>query len=132
MVSGRAGAIVLDPGVITLDEAAVTALFDLLGERLRTSTPLPEGAVHPLAQPCPGCGATSDARRITSTSPQPFLDRLAATVEQLSATRSVLRQVIVLADDSDTLTNGELRDRLTALAEARACVWVLTTASAGG
>jgi hypothetical protein len=29
---------------------------------------------------------------------QPYFDRLAATVEQLDATRSVLRQVITLAD----------------------------------
>ncbi|MGH3772983.1 MAG: hypothetical protein ACRDRW_16590 [Pseudonocardiaceae bacterium] len=51
-------------------------------------------------------------------SPQPFLDRLAATIEQLSATRSVLRQSIALADDSATLSNGELRDRLAALTQA--------------
>ncbi len=52
-------------------------------------------------------------------SPQPYFDRLAATVEQLGATRSVLRQVIALADDSATLSN-ELRDRLAVLAEAGA------------
>ncbi|HWR47590.1 MAG TPA: hypothetical protein VN327_08280 [Pseudonocardiaceae bacterium] len=71
-------------------------------------------------------------RWITSTSPQPFLDRLAVTVERLSATRSVLRRIIALADDSDTLSNGELRDRLTALTQACARVRVLATASEGG
>ncbi|MGH3684083.1 MAG: hypothetical protein ACRDRU_17580 [Pseudonocardiaceae bacterium] len=96
------------------------------------SAPLPEGAVHPLVEPCPGCGATSDVRRITSTSPQLFLDRLTMTVERLNATRSVLRQIIALADDSATLSNGELRDRLTALTQACARVRVLTTASEGG
>jgi hypothetical protein len=51
-------------------------------------------------------------------SPQPYFDRLAATVEQLGATRSVLRQVIVLAGDAATLSNEQLRERLAALAEA--------------
>ena len=96
------------------------------------SAPLPEGAVHALVEPCPRCGTTSDVRWITSTSPQPFLDRLAVTVERLSATRSVLRRIIALADDSDTLSNGELRDRLTALTQACARVRVLATASEGG
>ncbi len=44
-------------------------------------------------------------------------DRLAATVEQLGATPSVLRQMITLADDAATLTDAELRDRLLALAD---------------
>jgi hypothetical protein len=35
----------------------------------------------------------------------------------LSATHSVLRQVITLADDAATLPDKELRDRLLALAE---------------
>ncbi|MGH3769893.1 MAG: hypothetical protein ACRDRW_00590 [Pseudonocardiaceae bacterium] len=65
-------------------------------------------------------------------SPQPFLDRLAVTVERLSVTRSVLRRIIALADDSATLSNGELRDRLTALTQACARVRVLTPASEGG
>jgi hypothetical protein len=37
---------------------------------------------------------------ITTVNPQPYFDCLAATVEQLGATRSVLRQVIMLADDA--------------------------------
>ncbi len=94
MVSKHDGGIKLDPHVaglcvITLDEAAATALFDLLGE-LTTVNP----------------------------SPQPYCDRLAATVEQLGTTRSILRQVIALADDSATLSNEQLRDRLAALAES--------------
>jgi transposase-like protein len=73
--------------------------------------------------PCPGCGATSGVQPITGTrprvqawscttcqtnwatttvNPQPYLDRLAAAVEQLSAPRSILRQVITLADDAAT------------------------------
>jgi hypothetical protein len=54
---------------------------------------------------------------ITIVNPQPYFDRLAATVEQLSATRLVLRQVIRLADDAATLPDKELRDRLRALAD---------------
>jgi hypothetical protein len=46
-----------------------------------------------------------------------YFERLAATVEQLGATRSVLRQMITLADDAATLTDAELRDRLLALAD---------------
>jgi hypothetical protein len=52
---------------------------------------------------------------ITTVNPQPYFDRLASTVEQLGATRSVLRQVIALADDAGTLSDKELRDRLLAL-----------------
>jgi hypothetical protein len=51
-----------------------------------------------------------------------YFDHLAATVEQLSATRSVLRHIIALASDSATFSNEELRDRLTALTEACARV----------
>jgi hypothetical protein len=43
-----------------------------------------------------------------------YFDRLAATVEHLGATRSVLRAVITLADDTVTLPDKELRDRLLA------------------
>jgi hypothetical protein len=39
-----------------------------------------------------------------------YFDQRAATVEQLGATRSVLRQVITLADDAATLPDKELRD----------------------
>ncbi|MGH3717643.1 MAG: hypothetical protein ACRDRI_02180 [Pseudonocardiaceae bacterium] len=55
------------------------------------SAQLPERAVHLLVEPCPGCGATIDVRRI-----------------------------IALADDSATLSNEELWNRLTALTQARA------------
>lgn len=88
--------------------------------------------------PCPYCGITSGVQRITGTSPrvqawsctacqtkwaittvnpQLYLDRLAATVEQLCATRSLLRQVLTLAEDAATLPDKELRDRLLALAD---------------
>lgn len=86
---------------------------------------------------CHGCGGTSGVQPITGTSPQvqawscaacgtnwatttvnprPCFDRLAATVEQLHAARSVLRQVVTLADDADTLTDQELQARLLTLA----------------
>jgi ribosomal protein L37AE/L43A len=87
---------------------------------------------------CPGCGATSGVQSMpaplkvqawtctacrtnwaittVNPSPQPFFDRLAATVEQLGATRSRLRQVCALPDDAATITDQQLRDRLLALA----------------
>jgi hypothetical protein len=46
-----------------------------------------------------------------------YFELLAATVEQLGATRSVLRAVVTLADDAPTITDQQLRDRLLALAE---------------
>jgi transposase-like protein len=52
---------------------------------------------------------------ITVVNSQPYFDRLAATVE-LAVARSVLRQVITLADDAAMLSDKELRDRLLALA----------------
>jgi hypothetical protein len=86
---------------------------------------------------CPMCGGTTGMQPITGTSPrvqawsctvchtnwaiatvnQLYFDRLAATVEHLARTRSVLRQVITLADDAATLPDKELRDRLLALAD---------------
>ncbi|MGH8571014.1 MAG: hypothetical protein ACREX8_00355 [Gammaproteobacteria bacterium] len=87
---------------------------------------------------CPGCGATTGIVRLTSTpqvqswecacgtgwactrvgpSPQPYLDQLAATVELRGAARSILAQVITLAAQAATLTDPELRQRLTALAD---------------
>lgn len=80
---------------------------------------------------CPGCGGTSGVQPITGTSPQvqawsctacrvnwatttvnpkPYLDRLTAALEQLSAPRSILRQVITLADDAATLSHVLQRD----------------------
>jgi hypothetical protein len=44
-----------------------------------------------------------------------YLDDLAATVE-LAGARSALRVLLTLADDAPTLTDEELRSRLTALA----------------
>ena len=67
--------------------------------------------------PCPSCGGTSGVRvnsgasprvrawscaacrtnwAIAVGNPQPYFDQLAATVERLSATRSVLRRIIAL------------------------------------
>jgi hypothetical protein len=63
------------------------------------------------------CTACRTDWAITVVNPQPYFDRLAATVEQLSTTRSVLRQVITMADDAATLPDKELRDRLLALAD---------------
>jgi ribosomal protein L37AE/L43A len=81
---------------------------------------------------CPYCGETTAVQPTTGTSPrvqawsctacrtdwaitvvnpQPYFDRLAATVEQLG----VLRQVIALAEDAPTITDQQLRARLLAL-----------------
>jgi transposase-like protein len=90
----------------------------------------------PIDEACPYCGETSGVQStpapsnvqawtctacrtdwaITVVNPQPYFDRLAATVE-LAAARSVLRQVIMLADDAAMLSDKELRDRLLALAD---------------
>jgi hypothetical protein len=89
---------------------------------------------------CPGCGQIDGVEQTSSTprvaawkctrcaipwaislvnhGQRPaYFDQLAATVEQLGATRSVLRAVITLADDAATLSDQELRDRLLALAD---------------
>jgi hypothetical protein len=88
---------------------------------------------------CPGCGQIEGVEQ-TSRTPRvaawkcrcgmswaisvvnrgqraAYFEQLAATVEQLGATRSVLRAVITLADDAATLPSKELRDRLLALAD---------------
>jgi hypothetical protein len=78
--------------------------------------------------PCSGCSGTSGVQPITGTSPrvqawsctacranwastavksQPYCDRLAAAIEQLIAPRSLLRQVITMADDATTLSDRE-------------------------
>jgi hypothetical protein len=54
---------------------------------------------------------------ITVVNPQPYFDRLAAIVEQLGATRSVLRQLIGLSGDAPRLTDEQLRNRLVMLAD---------------
>jgi hypothetical protein len=48
---------------------------------------------------------------------QPFLDHLAAAVERLNAARSLSRQLHALADETPTITNEQLADRLAALAD---------------
>ena len=54
---------------------------------------------------------------ITVVNPQPYFDRLTATIEQLCTRRSILRQVISLADDAGMLSDTELRARLVAVAD---------------
>jgi hypothetical protein len=103
----------------------------------RRDTPRRAYPVTPETEPCPYCRVTSGVQStpapprvqawtctacrtdwaITVVNPQLYFDRLAATVEQLGATRSVLRQVITLADDAATLSDKELRDRLVTLAD---------------
>jgi hypothetical protein len=94
------------------------------------------GADKPaIIEPCPYCGATAGMRPITSNpkvrawscatrdtqwaisvvNPRLYLDRLVATLE-VAVARSVLRQVIALADEAPTLGDAELRGRLVALA----------------
>jgi ribosomal protein L37AE/L43A len=86
--------------------------------------------------PCPHCGTTAGVRLITSNPPKVqawscvacgtqwavsvvnphlYLNRLTAAVE-LAAARSVLREIIALADGEQTLTDAELRARLVQLA----------------
>ena len=87
--------------------------------------------------PCPSCGTTTGVQSITGTfprvrawacaacrtkwaiavvNPRPFLERISATVE-LAAARSVLREIIALADQVAGLTDEQLRVRLLALAK---------------
>lgn len=54
---------------------------------------------------------------ISMVNPRPFLDLLVATVE-LATARSVLRELIKLADQAPGLTEEQLRFRLLALASA--------------
>ncbi|HET9254019.1 MAG TPA: hypothetical protein VFO16_02310 [Pseudonocardiaceae bacterium] len=89
---------------------------------------------------CPHCGATGGVQRIAGTSPrvrawgcagcgtrwavtlvhtQLCGNRLAAAVD-LAAARSVLRDVITLADQAPGLTDEQLRHRLAGLAEVAA------------
>ena len=86
--------------------------------------------------PCPYCGGTSDVQVtpnnlpkvrgwsctpcggqwwITVVNPRPWLDHLTATVE-LAAARSVLRELITLADQAPMLTDEQLRSQLLTLA----------------
>jgi hypothetical protein len=85
---------------------------DLLAGSGVQSTPAP---LKVQAWTCTAC-RTNWAITTVNPSPQPFFDHLAATVEQLGAARSMLRQVCALADDVATITDQQLRDRLLALA----------------
>ncbi|MGH3896699.1 MAG: hypothetical protein ACRDTA_00305 [Pseudonocardiaceae bacterium] len=90
--------------------------------------------VCPQAEACPGCGATSGVQpqpapptvqartcpacgmewAITCVNPQV---RPVDLAELLGAARCTLRQVVALAEQGDRLTDEQLRDRLTTLAE---------------
>jgi hypothetical protein len=52
--------------------------------------------------------------------PRPFLDHLTATVE-LAAVRSVLREIIALAEQAPALPDDQLRGRLVDLARTARC-----------
>lgn len=86
--------------------------------------------------PCPSCGGTSGVRvnsgaspgvrvwscsacrtdwAITVVNPRPYLDYLAGWVE-VAVARSVLRQVIALAEQAPVLSDEQLRARLVDLA----------------
>jgi hypothetical protein len=92
----------------------------------------------PHDEACPGCRKTVDVRQvlatppgvyegacsgcgmgwaITTVNPQPYLDRLTAAVERLTAARSLSRRLHALAEEAPMITNEELRDRLLALAD---------------
>ncbi|MGH3943941.1 MAG: hypothetical protein ACRDSI_02660 [Pseudonocardiaceae bacterium] len=62
------------------------------------------------------CGTGWACTRV-GPSPQQYLDQLVATVELRAAARSTLRAIIAMADQVDTLTDVELRDRLTAMTD---------------
>jgi ribosomal protein L37AE/L43A len=62
---------------------------------------------------CTACGTDW---AISVVNPQPYLDHLTATVEQLAAARSILREVVALAADAPQLADVEIRDRLLTLA----------------
>lgn len=53
---------------------------------------------------------------ISAINPRPWLDHLTATVE-LAAARSVLREIITLADQAPVLADEQLRSRLLAPAD---------------
>jgi hypothetical protein len=97
----------------------------------------PSTVTDPTDEACPYCGATSGVQVIidapprvwgwsctpcggqwwiTVVNPRPFLDHLTATVA-LAAARSILREVIALADQASGLADEQLRFRLLALAE---------------
>jgi hypothetical protein len=88
-------------------------------------------------QACPGCGDTTGVQpvpgisprvrawscsacrtdwAITVVNPRPFLEQLTAAVD-LAAARSMVREIITLADQAPMLTDEQLRFRLRALAE---------------
>jgi hypothetical protein len=66
--------------------------------------------------PAWSCVACGTEWVISMVNPRPFLDLLGATVD-LAAARSVLRELIRLADLVPELTEEQLRFRLLALAE---------------
>jgi hypothetical protein len=61
------------------------------------------------------CAACRTDWAITVVNPHPFLDHLATTVE-LAAVRSVLREIIALAEQAPALPDDQLRARLVDLA----------------
>ena len=62
------------------------------------------------------CSVCATQWALTTTNPQLYLDHLTATVEQLDAARSILREVVALAADAPQLADVEIRDRLLTLA----------------
>lgn len=62
------------------------------------------------------CTACGTEWACTTTNPQLHLDRFTATVGQLAAARSILREVVALADDAPQLADEQLRARLPTLA----------------
>jgi hypothetical protein len=107
----------LDAYVNTVDASSGAGGQAILVAAEETTTGVtPTAGIAPRVQAW-SCRACTTQWAITTVNPQPYLDRLTATVEQLGATRSVVRQVIALGDDAATLPDTELRDRLLALAD---------------
>jgi hypothetical protein len=66
------------------------------------------------------CAACRTDWAIAVANPRPFVDHLAASVE-LAAARSMLRQVIALAEEAPALPDDQLRARLVDLARTARC-----------
>lgn len=88
--------------------------------------------------PCPYCGATTGVRpvvgvspgvaawscagcgtqwAISSVSPQPYCDLLAAAVQRLGCAWSILREVVALAGEAPGLSDEQVRVRLVGLGD---------------
>jgi hypothetical protein len=80
---------------------------------------MPDSAGISGVEPCPSCNATAGVQQDSGTTPSvqawsraSWLDHLAGNP---TATRSVLRGLVAIAEQAPALTDEQLRDRLAAL-----------------